>query len=108
MHLIIPTSYRSQSSCTKFARKIGLPWPACPCANREVGGGDCESPLSPEKLARQEKVIASGFYREWEKEPNVYSEIHSITDIYSVECTVIIENIGRRVDSSSTPIFCRH
>ena len=71
MHLILPTSYRSQSSCTKFARKIGLPWPACPCANREVGGGDCESPLSPEKLARQEKVIASGFYREWEKEPNV-------------------------------------
>ena len=73
MHLILPTSYRSQSSCTKFARKIGLPWPACPCANREVGGGDCESPLSPEKLARQEKVIASGFYREWEKEPNVVS-----------------------------------
>ena len=84
MHLILPTSYRSQSSCTKFARKIGLPWPACPCANREVGGGDCESPLSPEKLARQEKVIASGFYREWEKEPNVYFIVYDHM-IYSIQ-----------------------
>jgi hypothetical protein len=67
MHLILPTSYRSQSSCTEFARQIGLPWPACPCATREVGGGVCESPLSPEKAWSQEKVASSGLYREWEK-----------------------------------------
>ena len=102
MHLILPTSYRSQSSCTKFARKIGLPWPACPCANREVGGGDCESPLSPEKLARQEKVIASGFYREWEKEPNVWRLKGNLVDDL-VEATV--ERIEQRPLSHSTLFF---
>ena len=96
MHLIIPTSYRSQSSCTKFARKIGLPWPACPCANREVGGGDCESPLSPEKLARQEKVIASGFYREWEKEPNVIDFGHFPCSTILFEATMSFLSIQTR------------
>ena len=71
MHLILPTSYRSQSSCTEFARQIGLPWPACPLPTRGGEGGARESPLSPGKAWSQEKVASSGLCREWEKKPNV-------------------------------------
>ena len=71
MHLILPTSYRSQSSCTEFARQIGLPWPACPLPTRGGEGGARESPLSPGKAWSQEKVASSGLCREWGKKPNV-------------------------------------
>ena len=72
MHLILPTSYRSQSSCTEFARQIGLPWPACPLPTRGGEGGARESPLSPGKAWSQEKVASSGLCREWGKKPNVF------------------------------------
>ena len=107
MHLIIPTSYRSQSSCTEFARQIGLPWPACPLPTREGGGGRRESPLSPGKAWSQEKVASSGLCREWEKKPNVKPSRGS-----SVHCTVYLvcrqpsliqnSNDNRRPNSGSS------